>query len=405
MDRRVIWVLNQYASTPETGPCGRHYYLARELAEQGHSVYLISASNHHLLHKETRTNQKMTISRQSGIDIVLIRTLMYKWSSDKKRVFNWFLFSWRVVALSKAIDAIPDVVIASSPSPLIFLSAKRLSKKYGAKLIFDVRDIWPLVMVELGGYSIKNPFIQLMQWIEDRAYRESDFVSSTMPYAIDHMTAHGLDPNKFIWVPNGFDREELSNNDEIEDHISLQIPKNKFVVGYVGSIGLANALSILLKTAKLLKIDTSIVFVIVGKGADLNSLKLKVELLDLKNVVFIDPVSKQQVQSVIQCFDVCYIGWLKKLGYKFGTSPQKLPEYLFSGKPIIHSYSGRGCVVKKANAGISVAAEDYVAIKNAIIQLQRMTRYQRDKLGENGKKYAIKHYDYKVIVKTLMSAF
>lgn len=405
MNPRVVWILSQYSSSPETGLAGRHYYLARELAKQGHVVYLISASNHHLLRTSKLHNKKINVFHEDGTNRVLIKTLKYTHSQDKVRIFNWFLFAWRALTLSKSIGNNPDVIIASSPSPFIFLGAKRLSKKYGARLIFDVRDIWPLALIELGGYSVKHPFIQLMQWVENKAYSESHFVSCAIPFAIDHMTNHGMDKNKFLWIPNGFDKEEMLSNDKIGDCTGLKIPNNKFVIGYVGSIGLVNAMSVLLKVAKSLNSDKSIAFVIVGKGGELKNLKSQAKFLNLTNVIFIDPVPKKQVQSVIQLFDACYIGWLKKSVYEFGISPQKLPEYLFSGKPVIHSYSGRGCVVKEANAGISVPAEDHVAIKDAILKLKQISDYDRKKLGENGKKYSMRHYDYKNIAKSLASVF
>jgi len=320
-------------------------------------------------------------------------------------MINWLIFSWRVSRLFKFINNKPNVILISSPSLISFLGAHSLAKRFKSKLIFDVRDIWPLALVELGGFSIKNPFIRVMQWLEDKAYQDSDVVSSSLPYAAEHMEVHGMNRNKFLYLPNGFNKEELINKDKLEDCLYLQIPRNKFVIGYVGSLGLANAMSVLLKAAKLVNSYKSIVFVIVGKGNELKNLKLEVEFLNLTNVVFIDSVSKRQVQSVIQLFDVCYLGWLKKSGYKFGISPQKLPEYLFSGKPIIHSYSGKGCVVKEANAGILVPAEDPDAIKDAILKLKEMTVYDRKKLGENGKKYSMKHYDYKNIAKSLASVF
>ena len=79
--------------------------------------------------------------------------------------------------------------------------------------------------------------------------------------------------------------------------------------------------------------------------------------------------------------------------------PQKLPEYLFSAKPIIHSYSGKYCVVSKANAGISVPAESPESLRDAILNLKGMTEKERKKIGRNGRSYAIKHFDYKVIAK------
>lgn len=401
----IVYIINQYATSPEVGTGGRHYYIAKELVKLGHTVFLVTSSFSHLMHSPIEIKEDFGIFNVEGINHIYIKTLRYKTSRDFRRMLNWLIFSWKVSRLFKIVKTKPNIIIVSSPPPISFLGALSLAKKFKSKLIYDVRDIWPLAIVELGGFSTKNPLIKIMQWIEEKAYKHSNTIMSSIPYADEYMETLGVNKRKFFYLPNGFDKKELSNKNNLNISLSSKIPKNKFVVGYVGSLGLANALSIFLDAAELLNNDKSIVFVLTGKGGELHNLKLKVKLLKLKNIIFFDQVPKKHVQSIIQLFDVCYIGWLKKSGYKFGISPQKIPEYLFSGKPIIHSYSGRGCIVKKANAGISVPAENPIAIKNAILTLKKMSKNERVKLGKNGKEYSIRNYDYKIITKKLESIF
>lgn len=399
-----IWIINQYASTPQTGMGGRHYYLSKELARQGHNVYLIAAGFTHLLRQPPKLLQEYTIEPiEKGFDFVWIDMPKYSNAHDKKRVINWFLFTYKLLKLPKIIAGKPDVILCSSPSLVSFLGVERLSKKLKAKLAFEVRDIWPLSLVELGGYSPNHPFIKLLQWIEDRAYRNSDIVLSNLPNAVEHMVSRGMNRDKFTWIPNGFDLDELKNAEQLSKEVKSLLPTGKFIVGYAGTLGLANALEYFIEAAKILKDRTDIVFVLVGSGKEKQNLVQKAK--GLSNIKFIDPIPKQQIQSMLAEFDVCYIGLTKDPLFRFGVSPNKLFDYLISSKPIIYAIeSGKYLPVDEANAGLSIPAQDSQAIVDAVLKLKSMTPQERKQMGKNGKKYALENHDYSKLAQKLSKA-
>ncbi|WEJ63150.1 glycosyltransferase family 4 protein [Thiomicrorhabdus lithotrophica] len=398
---KTIWIINQYASTPATGMGGRHFYLAKELAKQGHQVYLIASSYTHLLRSPLEITDSYFIEELDGISFVWVKMPQYEDAHDKKRVLNWFIFAWRLLKLPKVIKDKPDVVLASSPAPFVFLGAQRLAKKFHARLVFEVRDIWPLTLIELGGYSSKHPFIRLMQWVEDKAYRESDTVLSNLPNAVRHMESRGMKPEKFSWIPNGFDTEEFSNTEPLSEETLQALPQDKFIVGYTGTLGVANALENFIDAAELLKKNDKIAFVLVGKGKEKKTLQTQVNRLKLKNVTFIDSIRKSQVQSMLEKFDACFIGWKKEAIYRYGIAPNKLPEYMLSATPIIHAYSGACDFVKEAEAGISVPAENPQAIAEAILALKQMSFEEISQLGQNGRNHALENYDYTKLAEKL----
>lgn len=393
----IIFIINQYALNTDEGDGSKHYYLSKELVSMGHEVYLVSASYNHFAHSPTTQKENVCIKLIDGINYVHIKTFKYKKTTSLKRVLNWFIFTYGVSNLYKLISRTPNIIIASSPPPFVFLGAYKLAKKVKAKLFFEIRDFWPLTLTEFGGYSSWNPLIIFMQLIDNFALKKSDVILSSIPYAIEYKNIRKKFKKKFYYLPNGFDMKELIAKPKIPHYIYSVIPKEKFIVGYVGSCGRANALHIVLKSAELLKKYNSICFVIVARGKGLIELKSQANKMKLKNIIFINHTKKKYIQSVIKLFDACYIGWQNKSLYNYGVSPQKLPEYLFSGKPIIHSYSGKGCVVKEADAGISVPAEDPVKVAEAVLRLKRMSASERIRLGRNGKNYSIKKYDYKKI--------
>lgn len=402
--KKTIWIINQYASTPETGMGGRHYYLATELAKQGHKVYLIAASYTHFLRKPPNIKHEFQVQEVfQNMNFVWVKLPSYHEAHSKQRVFNWFIFSNKIRKLTTIIHEKPDLILYSSPSLIGYLGSKWLANFYKAKYCFEVRDIWPLTLLELGGYSKSHPFIRLMQWIEDRAYKKSDFVISNLFNAVEHMKSRGMQEKKFSWIPNGFPLDEVSDPEPLEANIIDMIPKNKFIVGYTGTIGVANAIDTLIEAAVFTKKNPEIHYVLVGEGKEKISMQQKVLELEVVNITFIDSIPKKQIQSMLGLFDICYIGWHKNPLYRFGIAPNKIPEYLYAKKPIIHAFSGKGDLVKQANAGLTVEAENPKAIAEGIITIYNLTNSQREQLGKNGQEFVLKNFTYSSLAKKIVN--
>lgn len=400
-EQKTVWIINQYASTPQYGLGGRHFYLAQELAKLGHRVYVIAAAPHHLLQKKPVFDGDSSIEAVAGFSFVWLKMPPYAQAHSKQRVLNWFLFAWRLRRLAKIIPHQPDAVLCSSPSLIAFLGAQRLAKKYQARLVFEVRDIWPQTLIELGGHSPNHPLIRLMQWVENKAYRDADRVVSNLKNSVKHMVAHGLRHDKFAWVPNGFSQDEVRSPEPLPANIAAQLPQEKFIVGYTGTLGLANSLDTLILAAEILQAQTDIVFVIVGKGREKEPLAAMVKGRGLKNFVFIDAIPKTQIQSMLARFDACFIGWLKDDLYQFGIGANKIPEYLYSGKPVIHAYSGACDPIREHQSGLSCPAQDPKALAAAILDLYRMPAPEREKMGHNGHQAALAQYEYGMLAQQL----
>nr|WP_275589581.1 glycosyltransferase family 4 protein [Pseudomonas sp. KSR10] len=378
---------------------GRHFYLAKELAKLGHNVYLIASSSNHLLREQQHFEGGTKVANIAGFSFVWVKMPPYPEAHSKQRALNWFIFPWRLVRLSKIIPIKPDAIVCSSPSPLAFFGAHRLAKIHRAKLVFEVRDIWPLTLTEIGGYSVKHPFIKFMQRVEDWAYRSSDEVVSNLKNAVEHMVSRGMTPSKFSWIPNGFSLEEANAPARLEESIIDQLPKGKFIIGYTGTMGIANALFSLLEAAETLKNFEDIAFVLVGNGKEKSKLQCVVSEKGLKNVTFLDAVPKASIYPMLSYFDACFIGWLNDDLYRFGIGANKIPEYLYSGKPILHAYSGMADPVLEASAGLTVPAEDANGLAEAILSLYKMPAEARVAMGLNGRTAALAHYEYGLLAK------
>ena len=391
---KTIWFFNDYAGSKYHGMEFRNYYFAKEFVKLGHEVYIFSASYMHLFKKLPQTDGHYTHEKIDGINYIWIKVPNYGESTNKKRVLKWLLFTIKLFFIPKEEVKTPDVVIASPMAPFLILPAMYQAKKYKAKLIYEVKDIWPLSIIELGNIKPTHPLVKIMSWCEKTAIQKSDVIVSSLQNYGDHLK-NDLDIDKeFVWINNGIDLDEMNQIETLNEDTINKIPENKFIVGYTGTIGIANALNYFLEAAKQLQDNNDILFVIVGDGKEKQNLLNKYN--KLKNVLFIEPIPKQQVQSMLKLFDVCYIGLKKENLFKYGVSPNKLFDYMYSGKPILYAIeSGKSDIVKIANCGLSIEAENSKAILDGVLKLYNMEKSERDKLGQNGKKYVLEHFTYK----------
>lgn len=403
-----ILYIDHYAGSPNYGMEYRPYYLAREWVRSGHKVTIVGASYSHVRQKQPKCAKKNAYETIDDIQYIWCKTPVYK-GNGFPRAKNIFSFVAGLYSLIPKLQELhPDIVIASSTHPLDIFPAAKLAKKVCAKLVFEVHDLWPLTPVEVGGMSSKHPFIMLLQWAENYAYKNADSVISLLPGAKRHMLNHGLKSNKFHVVPSGIDLAEWeSNHDKLptsthQSTFNKLKAQGKFIVGYAGSHGKANALDQLVDAAKIIG-NSPFHFVFVGDGPEKNRLISKVQTFLLKNVTFLPSVSKSTVPALLAEMDALYLGWLNRPIYRFGINPNKLFDYMMAGKPIIHSCSASNDLVAKARAGISVEAENPHAIAKAIRTLATMTTEQRDKLGQLGKEYVFRNHDYRLLAQKFLA--
>ena len=397
-----ILLINHYGSTPATGIIGwRHHYFARELARMGHNVTLVTARRHHSLREDVDTDKLPSEEITDGYRLIRIDLPKYAHAHDKRRILAWLVFTAKLPGLRRRLEAVPYVVFYSSAPLPGFLGAERLARACDARLVFEVRDIWPLTLIEIGGYSPRHPFIRFLQWIEDRAYARADRVVSNLEGAVEHMASRGMDRGKFTWVSNGIAVDQVESPEPLPPEVAAQIPTDGLRIVYTGTLGTANTLDTLIEAAALLRDLPDVHILLVGQGRARADLEARCDALGLTNVRFLGPVPKPQVQSVLAACDVCYIGWLKSPLYRWGIAANKIPDYLFSGKPILHGFSGGNDPVSKFDAGLTVPAEDAEALAAAIRRIHAMPEDERRRMGENGRRAALAHYDYAQLARRL----
>lgn len=305
-----ILLINHYAGSPHHGMEFRPWYLAREWVRLGHRVLIVAGSYSHIRAEQPEMKGLRCLNEEiDGIGYRWCATPSYR-GNGIGRVASMLAFLWQLWRDGPRIarEFKPDVVIASSTYPMDIWPARRMTRRAGAKLVYEVHDLWPLSPMELGGMSRWHPFIVWVQMAEDYAYRHADKVVSMLPKALDYMRSRGLAPEKFVHVPNGVDAAEWADPEPLPDGARREVLRLKAmgqpIVAYVGTHGLANALDILLDAAPL--VQGKVQILLAGPGPERDRLQERVRREGLSHVTMLPPVPKRAVPSLLAEIDIAY---------------------------------------------------------------------------------------------------
>ncbi|MNX29123.1 putative glycosyl transferase [compost metagenome] len=243
-----------------------------------------------------------------------------------------------------------------------------------------------------------------MQKAENDAYCVADRVVSMLPKAEAHMREHGMAPEKFAYLPNGIDVQEWEASADPLPELHREVlerlrAQGRFIVGYAGSHGLANAMHHLIDAAPKLA-GQPVTLLLVGQGPEKDALQSRAQGMD--NVVFLPPLPKGAVPALLDATDALYLGWNRVPLYRFGISPNKLMDYMMAAKPIIHSVEAGNDPVAESACGLSVPPEDPEAIASAITRLMAIDPAERAAMGASGRAFVKAHHDYRVLAQRFL---
>ncbi|MDE7150128.1 MAG: glycosyltransferase family 4 protein [Bacteroidales bacterium] len=400
-----ILVVNHYAGHPGLGMEFRPYHLGREWVKSGHDVLIVGGVYSHLRKHQPKAGNE-TID---GIAYRWLRTPRYN-GNGVVRFLSMLCFTAQLFLHFRAWRRFkPDVVIASSTYTLDNWPAHRIARRNNAKYIYEIHDLWPLSPMELGGMSAKHPFIRLMQWGEDYAYRHADKVVSILPCVHEHVKAHGLPLEKLALVPNGVVAQDWlpENREELPEEHRVLLEKlkseNKFLLGYAGGHGVANALSDLIEAMGLIKDRPDIALVLVGDGLEKERLRRQAASRR-SEVYFLPSVGKRCMPALLAEFDVLLLAWHRSSVYRFGVSPNKIFDYMMAAKPIVMALEAGNDLIAEAGCGWCVAPENPSAIAQAIKEAVACGPARLAQLGENGNRYVRSRHDFEALAADFIQA-
>jgi glycosyltransferase involved in cell wall biosynthesis len=405
-----IVLINHYAGSERMGMEYRPFYLAREWAAEGHNVTIVAASFSHLRSRQPTVRVDLECTEEEGATFRWLRTNRYH-GNGGWRVASMLGFVGKLHLYADRIarEQKPELVICSSTYPLDIYPGARIARSANARLIFEVHDLWPLTPILLGGYSPRHPYIRVLQRAEDYAYRNAAMVISILPDALGHMVGRGLAPEKFMHVPNGV---PIGRGDRAEDRqlplrleqlIADERRRQRFLIAFAGGINSSNAVETLVDAARLLA-ARDVSFLIAGDGPRADELRDRASRHGLDNCHFVGRIPKPAIQRFLSRVDALAAPLYNSPLYRFGTSLNKLFDYMLAAKPILQASDASNDLVGEAGCGYTVTAGDPAAFAEAVLRLRALSPDQRRRLGENGRDYVVKHHDYRVLARRFLDA-
>ena len=391
-----IWYVSKYVTLPSTGRVGtRPFMIMRELVRMGHRcIIFTSDSSHFATAPDLDGPHKITVSE--GVEVCWIRTLKYGAAKSFRRILSWLDFEWRLWRLPKDELPRPDAIIVSSLSLLTIFNGLLLRRRFGCPLIFEVRDIWPLTIIEEGGFSPYNPFVIALAMTERLAYRRADAIVGMMPNLGQHVAEVLGRPRPVHCIPMGVEESLIGPGEPLPpEYDATHIPKDKFLVCHAGAIGISNALDTLLACARDMRDCPDVHFLIVGDG-DLRA-QYQAMCADLPNVSFPPIVPRGMVQSLLARCDLLYFAVHPSKVWNSGQSRNKVIDYMPAAKPIVASYTGFPSMINEAGSGSFVPAGDAAALRAEILRYAQMSPETRNEMGAAGRDWLLRHRRYRTL--------
>lgn len=397
-----IWYIHPYAGSPKYGMSFRPYYLAKNFDKMGHKTTVISSKNHHL--------SAFPVEKSGYVDVeeiafYLVDTLSYQ-GNGIKRLFNMLsfginLFSRKFRAFSKTNK--PDIIIASTAHPFHIFAAKYYAKKYKAKLILEVRDIWPLSLQELVGISKYHPLSLMINFCQRYAYKHCDHCVSLLENSESFFIKEGLKLESFTCISNGIELCDNSSpkNEQLLRTLESEIKTFDTVIGYTGAIGIPNNLLPLIEASKKLK-EHNIGVLLVGDGIEKQKLMTIAKEDNIDNVIFFGKVSKDQIEYIIPFCDAMFINAQPKELYKFGISPNKIFDYMMHNKLIFNGIDSPNNPMEKAGCEVKFDANSATDIASKIINYHNNSK---DNKTINSASFVQQEYTYEKLASKYLDLF
>lgn len=398
--KKTLWVISKYANAPnEKLGTSRVFQYAQKFAQMGYEVKLISSRSNGA--RTSKVPGLFTSQQMGQMEYVQLNGPLINLGFSIKRILSWFIFEWNLRRFFHRQNDKPDVVLVSSLSLLTALNGIYLKKKFNVRFILEIRDIWPLSLVELSSLKMSNPLVKILGWVEKRAYKNADHIVGSMPNLKAHVGEIIGNIEKVSFVPMAFNPEFYKYQEKLPESMQNKIPKDQFIVGYAGTIGNANAMETLLESISYLN-DTDIYICILGDGPLKETYEQKYASDQL---IFLGKTEKEKVQDFLSHCDLLVNTWHPSKLYRYGVSPNKWIDYMYARKPIIVAYDGFQSIINEAGCGEFIEAENPKLLAEKIKAYSKKSKEELEEIGFRGKRYLEDHLSLDILAEKYSELF
>lgn len=383
-----ILILTQYFP-PETGAAQTRWdELTKRWAEKTQVTVITSAPDYPKGELyDGYSNNWVRREKRGEVEVIYTKTIPSSSGNLPRRSlkFVWFMLLSFFVGVRYTS---PTVVIGTSPQPLTGVSGWLLGRLHGARFVFEVRDLWPESVLAVSDFD--NP---LIIWVIKRVvtflYHRADVLVVVSRAFIDPIAEYGVDCSKIVYHPNGINPEGYRVGDEPPSVAGLS--KDEFTVSYIGTIGRAHGLSIVLEAAPRLD---GVQFVLVGDGAERERLETEAKHMD--NVQFEGQRPKSEIPQYLAASDASLVH-LKPRAVFETVIPSKLLEAMAAGLPVLLGVKGEAeRILTEADAGITIEPNNDRELIAAVERL-RTDDVERRQYGKNGREFVTEEFHWEKI--------
>jgi len=399
-------ILTQYFP-PEVGASQvRLSALARELKRLGHEVEVVTGLPNHPTGRIFPEYRGRFYLKEEWEGIPVHRVWLYpSTGAGLKRMLNYLSFALTSLwGLSKAQR--PDYIFVESPPLFLSLPAWLASRFWRVPFIFNVADLWPDSVKELGLMS-NRLLLRIAEWLESWSYKQATYITAVTDGIRNALVNDKKVPSaKILFLPNGVDIKffkpctpDSLTSRESQKLAELGLSGDTKVILYAGTHGFAAGLETAVQAAKLLEHELAKVhFVFVGDGSEKAKVISHSRQLGCSNVTFLDPIPPDRLFH-LYCLAFAGLVTQRNLPFFEGHRPAKTFPYMASGKPVIFSGLGEGArLIREARAGLVVPPEDPQALAEAVKRLVENPALAED-LGRNGRRYVEEHLSWDALVR------
>lgn len=388
-----VWIVNHYASRPDEAAI-RHFALARELLAHGWSGSIIGCSVQHYTGKQRLKGWRISSTEAiGGVAFRWLRMPTYR-TNGIMRVVNMVGFAAFLLLPSATRDLqAPDVIVGSTVHPLAAWAASRLARRRRVPFVFEIRDLWPETLIELGAIRRNGVVARGLRRLELSMCNRADMIVTTMPFAYEYLNALGIAREKIRWISNGV----ASRDFEVTPGATVAVPPRPFTFMYFGALGRANRVEDLVDAFAATRFERDTRLRVIGSGPLRDAIVRKVGLACIGGRVSIeDRVPRGELPGLAAQSDCLVLGVLDTRLYDYGVSLNKLFEYMAAAKPIIFSGVVRGNPVMASGGGICCAPE-VDAISRAMLEVARAEDSQLASWGGANRRYVQENFDFEAL--------
>jgi len=389
-----ILLFSHYFPPEGNAPASRLHAMATRWVGAGHAVTVVTCVPNVPNGVVYDGYQNRLYQREvvDGIDTVRVWTYLAANKGTLLRILN-FVSYMLSAAFAGLLVGKPDVIVATSPQFFCGWAGVIASRLRRVPFVLEIRDLWPESIVTVGAMR-QSRLVALLEWLERKMYAAADHIVAVGDGYRDELCKRGVPADKITVISNGVDSDVF--HPQAPDPVLRQRWRlgDAFVCAYVGTVGMASGLDVVLRAGRTLKTKgrDDIKLLIVGDGAARAALERQAQEEGLDNVVFTGRLDKGLIAPLLASLDACLVHLMKRELFTT-VMPSKIFEAAAMAKPIILGVRGHAAaLVARAGCGVCIEPENDAELVGAVEQMADARPWAAD-LGRRGHDFFVRHFD------------